>query len=131
MQPVVLKLQGDLGDPESVVITEGDLIEYTLQMGTRGVVDPTPRWIQEQLLRRPTLAVGLPLGVYANRLFLHAVFGRGNHPPLFALEPFPDPRVTRIVEQEFGGKLATEDVWSFVPRLYQAVTGRPFDDRLA
>ncbi|HZF14052.1 MAG TPA: SIR2 family protein [Thermoanaerobaculia bacterium] len=123
-KPLLVKLHGDLERPENLVLTEDDFIDFTLRMTDGESAPPVPEFARHVLRRWPVLLVGFGLRNLDTRFLLRSLFRKASGPPLYALEPNPDPLLVRGLESRYHIRLIDEDLWSFVPDLYRAVTGK-------
>lgn len=124
--PFVLKIHGDVTDPSSLVITEDDYIQFVLRMGDKEQVNPIPSGVRFALKSWPTLFIGYSLTDYNLRLLFKTLrwkVDRADFPMSYAVDPFPDPFVRRVLAEGPARQLVfiAEDVWTFVPALYRKV----------
>lgn len=124
-RPVIFKLHGDMSQPESLVITENDYIDFVGQMTEKGTRHPIPLPLKSRLMRSATLFLGYSLADYNLRLLFHTLRWRmdaARYPPMYSVDRDPDV-LTRNVWEERRGYLrfVVEDVWKFVPDLYRQV----------
>ncbi|HEY3759829.1 MAG TPA: SIR2 family protein [Solirubrobacteraceae bacterium] len=123
--PIVYKLHGDITHPETVVVTEEDLLKFTMRMGENEQFNPAPSGLKYHLRRWTTLFVGYSLRDYNLRLLFTTLRWRidnANLPDMYSVDPHPDPLVLEVWENKNRYvKFLAEDVWTFVPELYQRV----------
>jgi len=127
-KPFVFKMHGDVDHPESIVITDEDYIQFVLRMAER---DTTTGAIPTTLLYHfkvwPTLFVGYSLKDYNLRLLFKTLrwkVDQARTPPTYAVDYSPDPLVLSVwQDQRRLVSFIVENVWSFVPKLYERVTG--------
>lgn len=124
-QPVVLKLHGDLEQPESVVITQEDLIQFFLRMTDRMPYNPIPSEVQYSFLKFTSLQMGYSLRDFGRRLLLKSLswgHDRTQMPPIYTIDSNPDPLLSEIWQNQ--RRLVTfiqQDLWTFMPELYRTV----------
>ena len=132
-RPFVLKIHGDFAaegagpDDQSVVITEEDYITFVLRMRDADELNPVPLAIRAQLARNPTLFVGYSLNDYNLRILFRALRYSGDWgglPSSFSVDPRPNPIIRKLLTTEYQIVFVAEDLWSFVPGLYEAVCGK-------
>jgi hypothetical protein len=125
--PFVFKVHGDLRSPASIVVTDEDYISFVLRMNAAGRFHPIPETFRYYLQRWPTLFIGYSLLDYNLRLLFRTLRWRvdeAEHPDSFSVDLRPDPLVREVWQKEQGFRFIAEDVWDFVPRLYEAVLER-------
>jgi hypothetical protein len=131
-RPFVFKIHGDIGTPESVVITDEDYIQFVLRMRDQKPYYPVPEIFRFQLERWTTLFVGYSLVDYNLRLLFKTLrwgVDRANIPDAYSVDCHPDPLVVEVFEnQQKYLKFIVQDAWTFVPALYHAVTGKEMPD---
>jgi hypothetical protein len=125
--PVIYKLHGDINHPESLVITDEDYIQFVLRMGDREQFDPIPLSLKFHLMGATTLFVGYSLLDYNLRLLLKTLRCKvdpANVPDMYSVDRRPDELILKVWEhQRAYVRFIAEDVWSFVPQLYEMVLG--------
>jgi hypothetical protein len=125
--PVIYKLHGDIAHRESLVITDEDYIQFVLRMSDKEPYDPVPLSLKHYLKRWTTLFVGYSLLDYNLRLLFKALrwkIDAANVPDMYSVDFHPDALIQDVWQsQRRYVKFIAEDVWSFVPRLYQHVMG--------
>jgi hypothetical protein len=126
--PVVFKIHGDISRPETVVITDEDYIDFVLRMSNKEPYDPLPRRLKVYLTDWTTLFVGYSLLDYNLRLLFKTLrwkIDNANLPDMYSVDLAPDPLIMDVWQsQRRYVKFIAQDVWSFVPRLYELVIGR-------
>jgi hypothetical protein len=125
-RPWLFKIHGDADDPESIVITDEDYINFVHRMTSFGSDYPIPNSLHYLLGVRPILFVGYGLLDFNLRLLFHTLRWRLDGvsvPPSFSVDIRPDPLVSQVWSAQLGLSFIVEDVWSFVPRLYREVLG--------
>jgi hypothetical protein len=128
-RPFVFKMHGDVDHPDSIVITDEDYIQFVLRMTDR---DPTwgaiPTTLTYYFKIWPTLFVGYSLMDYNLRLLFKTLRWRIDEaqiPDTYSVDINPDPLIRDVWQNRSRlVKFIVEDVWSFVPKLYEGVTGR-------
>ena len=92
------------------------------------VIHPFPFTARYLMRKYPTLFVGYSLLDYNLRLFIKTLRMRldaADFPPSYSVDPLPDKMIRTVWEdQRRWVWFVKEGVWSFVPALYKAVTGR-------
>lgn len=125
-RPFLFKIHGDIDDPGySIVITDEDYIHFILRMITgNGINDPIPKVFRYYVSFLPILFIGFSLMDYNLRL-LFKILGWDVDAPKqsYSIGPYPDGLIKHRYDPPV--KFIAQDVWSFVPDLYQAVTGNP------
>ena len=123
--PIMYKLHGDIAHPETIVVTDEDLMKFTMRMSENGHFNPAPSGLKYHLKRWTTLFVGYSLRDYNLRLLFTTLRWRidnANMPDMYSVDPHPDPLVLEVWENKNRYvKFLAEDVWTFVPELYERV----------
>lgn len=124
-QPFVFKIHGCINNPQSMVITDEDYIDFVLNMSKPRDENPVPETIYHRLARWPTLFIGYSLMDYNLRLLLKTLrAGRDKFKTCHAIDPWPDSLITRVWDDELQYvSFVAEDLWTFVPKLYQRIKG--------
>jgi SIR2-like domain len=126
--PVVYKLHGDIHHPETVVVTDEDLMKFTMRMTESDAFNPIPISLKYHLTKWTTLFVGYSLRDYNLRLLLTTLrwhIDSAKMPDMYSVDLNPDPLVLEVWENKRRFiKFLAEDVWAFVPKLYERVLGR-------
>ena len=125
--PFVFKVHGDFSANRSLVVTDEDYITFVLRMNDPGETQPIPLTVRYKLRTIATLFVGYGLLDFNLRLLFRAMHWKvdgADRPAAYSVDVHPDPLVSDRWEREHGLRFIVEDVWSFVPRLYEAVLGR-------
>jgi SIR2-like domain len=126
-RPFVFKVHGDVNVPDSIVVTDEDYISFVLRMNAAGRFHPIPETFRYQLQRWPTLFIGYSLLDYNLRLLFRTLRWRvdeSEHPDSYSVDLRPDPLISQVWQRDQGFRFIAEDVWDFVPRLYQEVLGK-------
>ena len=129
--PIVYKLHGDIEHGDTIVVTDEDYIEFLYRMLDKEPYNPVPLKLKADLTERTTLFVGYSLLDYNLRLLFKALrwgMDPALLPEMYSVDFKPDPLVLRVAEgptSSYGNvKFVVQDVWAFVPQLYQLVLGR-------
>jgi hypothetical protein len=129
--PVIYKLHGDIAQRESLVVTDEDYIQFVLRMSDKEPYDPVPLSLKHFLKRWTTLFVGYSLLDYNLRLLFKTLRWRidsAKIPDAYSVDFAPDPLILDVWQsQRRYVKFIAQDVWSFVPALYEIVRGEPLD----
>jgi len=125
--PVVYKLHGDIAHRESLVVTDEDYIQFVLRMTDKAPYDPIPLSLKHFLNRWTTLFIGYSLMDYNLRLLFKTLRWRidpARIPDAYSVDHRPDPLILDVWQsQRRYVKFIAQDVWSFVPALYELVRG--------
>jgi hypothetical protein len=128
--PVLFKLHGDIGHPESIVITDEDYIQFVLRMSDKAAFDPIPLTLKFRFTDWTTLFVGYSLLDYNLRLLFKTLrwgIDPARIPPTYSVDLHPDPLIFDVWHQRRRYvKFIAQDVWKFVPQLYEYVRGEEF-----
>jgi SIR2-like protein len=134
-KPVLVKLHGDIDRPESIVITEEDYLVFIQKMS-----DKHHHPLHENLLFRinnwHVLFVGYSLKDYNLRLLFRTLrwhVDPANIPLSFSVDPKPDNLIVSVWQSRDKPMVSfvREDLWSFVPALYEACLGHQYQPRPA
>jgi hypothetical protein len=129
--PVVFKIHGDIARPETIVITDEDYIQFVLRMSNKDPYDPVPLTLKFYLTGWTTLFVGYSLLDYNLRLLFKTLrwkIDSANLPDMYSVDYHPDPLIFDVWHnQRRYVKFIAQDVWSFVPRLYELVRGEELE----
>lgn len=127
-RPFILKVHGDISKPESIVITEEDYIQFVLRMSDKQPHHPVGKNVLAYLNKWPTLFIGYRLTDYNLRLLFKTLRWKMDAayiPPTYSVDIDPDVLIRDVYEsQKRYVTFIVEDLWDFVPRLYQAVKGK-------
>ena len=125
--PVIYKLHGDIARRESLVVTDEDYIQFVLRMSDKEPYDPIPLSLKHFLKRWTTLFIGYSLLDYNLRLLFKTLRWRidaAKVPDTYSVDVRPDPLILDVWQsQRRYVKFIAQDVWSFVPQLYELVHG--------
>ncbi len=135
--PYIYKLHGHIGDPDSIVATDEDYIDFVIRMTQGGHSNsPMPLRILSRMAEVPTLFIGYSLVDYNMRLLLKTLShgrdifsnrenGGGFGFKSYAVSKYPDPLIQRVwQDQECAIGFLAEDIWDFIPRLHAAVQSK-------
>jgi hypothetical protein len=127
-RPVVYKLHGDIRDRVSLVVTDEDYIQFVMRMMTnKERCDPIPLSLKEALTGSTVLLVGYSLLDYNLRLLFKTLRWKldpANTPVMYSLDFRPDELIEDVWwNQRRYVRFIADDVWSFVPQLYEMVLG--------
>jgi SIR2-like domain len=126
--PVIYKLHGDISHPESLVVTDADHIQFVLRMSDKKPYDLIPLSLKSFLANLTTVFVGYNLLDYNLRLLfmmLHRKIDNANLPDMYSIDPAPDPLIMHLWQsQRRYVNFIAQDIWTFVPRLYELVVGQ-------
>jgi hypothetical protein len=124
--PIVYKLHGDIAHRE-LVVTDEDYIQFVLRMSDKEPYDPIPLSLKHFLKRWTTLFIGYSLLDYNLRLLFKTLRWRidpAKVPDTYSVDFHPDALILEVWQsQRRYVKFIAQDVWSFVPQLYELVRG--------
>ena len=127
--PLVCKLHGDVDEPESAVVTDEDYIQFVLRMSDKAPYHPVPETFLYRFRRWPTLFVGYSLIDYNLRLLFKTMrvnLDPAQFPDTYSIDPKPDQLIVRYwSDQRRYVRFVTQDIWSFVPALYERIKKAP------
>jgi hypothetical protein len=125
--PVLFKIHGDIARPETIVLTDEDYIQFVLRMSSKEPYDPIPLGLKFWLTQWTTLFVGYSLLDYNLRLLFKTLRWRidnANVPDMYSVDFRPDPLIFDVWHNRRRYvKFIAQDVWAFVPALYELVRG--------
>jgi hypothetical protein len=123
--PVIYKLHGDIAQRESLVVTDEDYIQFVLRMSDKEPYDPVPLSLKFFLTGWTTLFVGYSLIDYNLRLLFKTLrwkIDAANVQDMYSVDVRPDPLILDVWQsQRRYVRFIAQDVWAFVPRLYELV----------
>jgi len=133
-RPLLFKMHGglDLKQRDSIVITDEDYITFVQRMSDKDPFHPIPQTIRYRMSRWSILFLGYSLRDYNLRLLFRTLRLRidsANFPVSFSVDRKPDPLIVKVWQN--NRRFITfvhQDIWSFVPWLYQEVMGREYVD---
>ena len=127
-RPFLFKIHGDIDRPDSLVITDEDYIQFILRMSDKDPFHPVPETLLYYFKKWPTLFVGYSLLDYDLRVLFKTLrwrLDRADIPDAYSVDPYPDPLIVEVwSNQRKYIRFIAQDVWRFVPRLYQTVIGK-------
>jgi len=130
--PVVFKIHGDIDREESIVVTDEDYIKFLLRMSNKEPYDPVPLKLKADLTEWTTLFVGYSLLDYNLRLLFQALrwgIDPSYRPDMYSVDFAPDPLILYVWKnKERSLKFVVQDVWAFVPLLYELVLKKAMPD---
>jgi len=124
--PAFWKMHGCVDHPASLIVTDEDYITFMTRMRDLERYNPVPRPFQNALVELPALFIGYSLADFNFRLLLRNLrygFDIGEMVRNYAVNPRPDPVVQHALNDQVH--FIVEDLWAFIPSLYQAVIGQP------
>lgn len=128
--PVVFKIHGDIQRPETIVITDEDYIQFILRMSSKEPYDPVSLTLRYHLTRWTTLFVGYSLLDYNLRVLFKTLRWKvdsASVPDMYSVDYHPDPLIFDVWHnQRRYVTFIAQDVWAFVPKLYERVLGKEF-----
>jgi hypothetical protein len=126
--PIVFKIHGDIARPTTIVITDEDYIQFVLRMSNKDPYDPVPLTLKYYLTGWTTLFVGYSLLDYNLRLLFKTLrwkIDSASVPEMYSVDYHPDPLIFDVWHnQRRYVKFIAQDVWAFVPALYELVLGK-------
>jgi hypothetical protein len=129
--PVVFKIHGDVDRRETIVITDEDYIDFALRMNSKDPYDPIPLTIKRFLTDWTTVFVGYSLLDYNLRLLFKTLrwkIDNANLPDAYSIDFRPDPLIFDVYHNRRRYvRFISEDVWAFVPKLYERVLQKGLD----
>jgi len=129
LNPFVCKLHGDIDVPDSAVLTDEDYIQFVLRMSDKAPFHPVPETFLYRFKRWPTLFIGYSLIDYNLRLLFKAMrvnLDPALFPETYSIDPKPDQLIVRYwSDQRRYVRFVMQDVWSFVPALYELIKKTP------
>jgi hypothetical protein len=130
--PILFKIHGDIDREESIVVTDEDYIRFLLRMSDKDPYDPVPLKLKADLTEWTTLFVGYSLLDYNLRVLFQALrwsIDPAYRPEMFSVDFSPDPLILYVwTSKERSLKFVVQDVWAFVPELYERVLGKAMPD---
>jgi hypothetical protein len=127
-QPWLFKMHGCVSDRKTIVITDEDYIRFVMRMGDTQNFHPVHQRIRVKFTEWPTLFIGYSLLDYNLRLLFRTLRWRIDQSELrssYSVDLYPDPLVKIRYEDRDGYvRFFVENIWKFVPELYQQVFGR-------
>jgi len=126
-KPILLKLHGDIDNPESIVVTEEDYIVFIQKMSSPHY-HPIHGNIRARINTWPILFIGYSLKDYNLRLLFRTLRWHvdvANFPLSFSVDPSPDNLIVSVWQHREKPMVSfiREDLWDFVPALYKECMG--------
>ncbi|QXD14562.1 SIR2 family protein [Rhodocaloribacter litoris] len=124
--PVLLKLHGDIENRDSIVVTEEDYLCFIEKMSNEKE-HPIHLNIRSRINTWPVLFIGYSLKDYNLRLLYRTMrwyLDPATLPLSYSIDPYPDQLIVSIFQEMV--RFVEDDLWKFVPALYEAVTGRAY-----
>jgi hypothetical protein len=118
VKPAVLKLHGDVTAPPHLVLTEDDFVEFVQELSFSENASAVRKLMGEGCV----LLLGWNYRSVENRLMLRFLLPKRND-DLFVVYPTADP-LMRAWQEQRTLRLIEDDLWSFIPNLYEAVERR-------
>jgi SIR2-like domain len=126
-RPIVLKLHGDIGHRDTLVVTDEDYIDFVREMTEKEPVHPFPLALRGMLMEWTTLFIGYSLADYNLRLLFRTLrwrTDRANVSVMYSVDRSPDALIREVWERERRYlRYVVEDVWNFIPELYLQTLG--------
>ena len=126
--PFVFKMHGDIRQRRSIVITEEDYIQFILRFRDLEPYHSIPKAVLAAVTTAPTLFIGYSLRDYNLRVWLkmlRKIVDAADFRDIYSVDFRPDPIIFDVwSSQRRYVNFIASDVWEFVPKLYQAVTGK-------
>jgi hypothetical protein len=124
-RPLVFKMHGDLDQRDSIVITDEDYIRFVQRMSDKEHFHPVPPTIRFRMQKWPTLFVGYSLRDYNLRLLFRTLRSNvdpSEFPQSFSVDTNPDPLIVMVWQNQRNFvTFVQQDLWTFVPSLYEEV----------
>jgi predicted RNase H-like HicB family nuclease len=128
-RPYILKIHGDVGKPESIVLTDEDYIQFVLRMGDKQAFHPFGNNVLAHLSKWPTLFIGYSLVDYNLRLLFKTLrwkLDAAQIPPTYSVDKKPDKLIRDVWEnQRRYVSFIVQNLWDCVPKLHAAVRKDP------
>lgn len=126
-RPYVLKIHGDVGKPESIVLTDEDYIQFVLRMSDKHPFHPFGNNVLAHLMKWPTLFIGYSLVDYNLRLLFKTLRWKldgAQIPPTYSVDKKPDQLIRDVWEnQRHYVYFIVQNLWDCIPKLHAAVRG--------
>ncbi|MGN6188915.1 MAG: SIR2 family NAD-dependent protein deacylase [Conexibacter sp.] len=127
-RPIVVKLHGDIGHGDTLVVTDEDYIDFVREMTEKEPAHPFPLALREMLMEWTTLFIGYSLADYNLRLLFRTLrwrIDRAYLSVMYSVDRNPDVLIREVWERERRYlRYVVEDVWDFVPKLYHQTVGK-------
>lgn len=129
-RPMLFKMHGDLDKRNTIVITDEDYINFVQRMSDKEALHPVPFTIRYHMQKWPTLFIGYSLRDFNLRLLFRTLRWRvdqAEFPESFSIDKRPDQLILKIwQDQRRFITFLIEDLWEYVPKLYETVSGKEF-----
>jgi hypothetical protein len=115
----LLKIHGCISQPESIVITDEDYIQFIMRMNSDEKHHPIPERIRSLMTEWTTLFVGYSLLDYNLRLLFRTLrwrLGPATRPLTFSVDRNPDYLIKATYEPLVS--FIARDMWRAIPELY-------------
>jgi hypothetical protein len=124
-RPFLYKIHGDIGDGDSMVISDEDYIHFILRMRDKEDYNPIPHSFTNAFGKKTILFVGYGLMDYNLRLlFKIAMWGKDNLPLSCSIDKKPDKLIMELFENNYSVKFFVEDAWRIIPLIYKYVMNK-------
>jgi hypothetical protein len=125
-RPYILKIHGDISVSSSIVITDEDYIHFVMRMSDTEPHHPIGPNVATHLIENNILFIGYRLTDYNLRLLFKTLRWKkdvSEVPTSFAIDLKPDYLIKGVWEgdEKYAFKFVVENLWNFVPALYQRV----------
>jgi hypothetical protein len=124
-RPFVVKLFGDLQQPESVVITDDDVLHFFQRMTDKEPFNPIPITVRFFLTKYMSFQIGYSLTNFSFRMIMKMLRWKMDpsiFPETYLVEPLPDRLLSEIwSNQRRIVSIVQQEAWTFVPELYRRV----------
>lgn len=124
-RPYVLKIHGDVGKPESIVLTDEDYIQFVLRMSDKHPFHPFGNNVLAHLMKWPTLFIGYSLVDYNLRLLFKTLRWKldgAQIPPTYSVDKRPDELIRDVWEsQRHYVYFIVQNLWDCIPKLHTTV----------
>ena len=124
--PAVYKIHGDIQEPESIVITDENYIDFLMRMNDKDPYAPVPMSLKSRLSEWTTLFIGYSLIDYNLRLLFKTLRWQIDDPPMmYSVDYLPDDLIVDVWDNQLGYvKFIVQDAWSVVGVLYERALGK-------
>jgi predicted RNase H-like HicB family nuclease len=123
-RPYLLKIHGDISEPESIVLTDEDYIQFVLRMSEKHPFHPFGNNVLAHLIKWPTLFVGYSLTDYNLRLLFKTLrwkLDAARIPPNYSVDKKPDDLIRDVWEkQRRYVSFIVLNLWDCIPKLHPA-----------
>lgn len=131
-RPNFFKLHGDFNNPESIVITEEDYIDFIQKMGSKDF-NPIPPQIVSRIKTWPVIFIGYSLQDYNLRILFKTLRWQGDpatFPTSISIDPKPDEVMVSVWEKRKDPMVnfVRKDLWDLVPQLFKEIIGMEYSE---